>query len=284
MLCSGSATSRWLGLPAEPIEALGIRLITVDRPGLGTSETAVGWSLADWADDVREFAEARGHSVLIVIGYSIGAPFALACAAVPSVTAASVVSGTDELAHPTLAAALEPEVALLVERVAADASGTLSLIANSADADVLWDAVAGTGHGADRLAFADSAFDRNYRRALADGFSQGPGGYARETVLAMSRWPFDPAATSVPVDIWYGEQDTNPFHSPDLGASLAHRIPTARRFVVPAVGGAFLWNHPDAVLRSVLRHAGAPSPEPERVAVSAAPLADTVTGVLNTEP
>ncbi|MFE6577617.1 alpha/beta fold hydrolase, partial [Streptomyces rochei] len=87
----------------------------------------------------------------------------------------------------------------------------------------------------------------------AEGFAQGAAaGYARDTVLAMSRWPFALDAVTVPVDIWYGEEDTG--HSPDNGALLATRIPGARRHVVPGIGGALLWTHAEPVLTSLLRH------------------------------
>lgn len=84
-------------------------------------------------------------------------------------------------------------------------------------------------------------FEAAYRRALGEGFAQGPAGYARDTVLAMGRWPFDLAMINVPVDIWYGEQDSS--HSPDNGATLTARIPDVRRHVVPGIGGAVLWTH-----------------------------------------
>ncbi|MGP4090774.1 alpha/beta fold hydrolase [Streptomyces sp. KR55] len=59
LLCSGSATSRWLGLPVDVITRLGVRLITVDRPGLGASSAADGRTLNDWALDIGEFAQTR---------------------------------------------------------------------------------------------------------------------------------------------------------------------------------------------------------------------------------
>jgi pimeloyl-ACP methyl ester carboxylesterase len=97
-----------------------------------------------------------------------------------------------------------------------------------------------------------SAATSRWLRALAEGFAQGPDGYARDTVLAMSRWPFDLAGIIVPVDLWYGEQDTSTVHSPDLGASLVRRIPAARLHVLPDAGGALLWTHAGVVLRSLL--------------------------------
>jgi pimeloyl-ACP methyl ester carboxylesterase len=252
LLCAGSATSRWLGLHGSAVVRLGVRLITVDRPGLGVSDAAARWTLQDWTRDVRAFAGSRGLADLAAIGYSVGAPFALACAAAGAVVGVSVVSGTDELAHPTFEAALEAEVSMLVRRVADDPGLAEKLLAHQAGPEELWEVVTGTGNSADRGVYTDPAFDAAYRRALAEGFSQGPGGYARETVLAVSPWPFDPSEITVPVDLWYSEQDTNPFHSPDLGASLAARTPTARRHLLADAGTALLWTHTDRIVRSLL--------------------------------
>ncbi|MEV5177260.1 alpha/beta hydrolase [Streptomyces flaveolus] len=216
------------------------------------SDAAVGWTLKDWTRDIRAFAESRGLVDMAAIGYSIGAPFALACAAVGAVVGASVVSGTDELAHPTCEGVLEPEVSVLVRRVADDPALAEKLLAHQAEAEVLWEVVTGTGNSADGRVYADPAFDAAYRRALTEGFFQGPAGYARETVVAVSPWPFDPSKIMVPVDLWYSEQDTNPFHSPDLGASLAARMPAARRHLLADAGTALLWTHADRIVRSLL--------------------------------
>jgi hypothetical protein len=90
----------------------------------------------------------------------------------------------------------------------------------------------------DRTDYTHPVFPRTYQHAMTQGFAQGPGGYARDTVLASARWPFDPGTVRVPVDLWYGAQDTSPVHSPDFGASLSDRIPGARRHVIPIAGGA----------------------------------------------
>jgi pimeloyl-ACP methyl ester carboxylesterase len=104
----------------------------------------------------------------------------------------------------------------------------------------------------DRAVYADPAFDAAYRRALDEGFSQGPDGYARDTVLASRPWPFDPSTIAVPVDLWYGREDSSPVHSPDLGVSLARRIPGSRHTVVDRIGGAVLWTHAREILEALL--------------------------------
>jgi pimeloyl-ACP methyl ester carboxylesterase len=104
----------------------------------------------------------------------------------------------------------------------------------------MWDMVMGGSPESDLSVYRDPAFASAYRRALEEGFAQGPQGYARDTTLAMGRWPFDLSSITVPVDLWCGEEDTG--HSPDNGATLVARIP----------GGAVLWTHAGPILRTLL--------------------------------
>ena len=57
----------------------GVRLLVVDRPGIGGSTPKPGRTLLEWADDVEEFAERLGLAKFSVMGYSMGTPSALAC-------------------------------------------------------------------------------------------------------------------------------------------------------------------------------------------------------------
>ncbi|WP_228714125.1 MULTISPECIES: alpha/beta fold hydrolase [Prauserella] len=118
------------------------------------------------------------------------------------------------------------------------------------DAEAMWRLVTDGSGDADLAVYLSPTFETAYRRALAKAFGQGSAGYARDTVLAMGHWPFDLARVTVDIHLWHGEQDGS--HSPDNGATLAERIPTARRHVVPGIGGAVLWTHTDQILRSLL--------------------------------
>ncbi|MEU1787903.1 alpha/beta hydrolase [Streptomyces sparsogenes] len=254
LLCPGAATSRWLGFGADVVEALGVRLVSVDRPGLGASTPAPGRGFADFAEDMRQFTALRGLGRPPMVGNSQGAPFALACAVEGVVSALAVVSGADEVAAPEFATALPAELRGLVDRSVRDPAGAEEFFAGLG-ADAMWDLVMAGSPECDLAVYRDPGFEAAYRRALAEGFAHGGAGYGRDTVLAMGRWPFDLGRIAVPVDIWYGERDTG--HSPDNGAFLATRVPGADRRVVPGIGGAVLWTHAEAVLRSLLRKAGA---------------------------
>lgn len=255
LFCPGAGTSRRLGFGTDVVDALGVRLISLDRPGLGASDPAPRRTLTGWAADVAEFTELARLGRPAVVGFSQGAPFALACAAAGAAEAVAVVSGTDELARPEVAAALPEQVRWLVASAAEDPEEAEAYFAEL-DAERLLLMVTAMSGPSDREVYEDPAFADLFRLALAEGFAQGSGGYARDTMLSMTPWPFDPAAITVPVEFWYGALDTSPVHSPDFGESLAARIPHARRHLLAHAGGALPWTHGERILVSLLRLSG----------------------------
>lgn len=251
LFCPGAGTSASLPFGEEAAMRLGLRVIAIDRPGLGLSDPRPQRTLDDWADDVGELVERRGLGGARIVGFSQGAPFALACAARAVVSACAVVAPTDELAAPHLRAHLTADVRAMVDRCADDPAEAEAWFAGVTPA-MLHHLVLTSSAEVDRAVYADAAFDAAYRRALEEGFSQGPEGYARDAVLATSRWPFDPARIDVRVDVWCGSLDASPVHSPDLGKSLAARMKLARRTVVAGAGAAILWTHAEAILSALV--------------------------------
>jgi pimeloyl-ACP methyl ester carboxylesterase len=62
-------------------QRFGIRLIALERPGIGASTPHRYANLAAWADDVVEIADRLGIGRFACIGLSGGGPYVLACAA-----------------------------------------------------------------------------------------------------------------------------------------------------------------------------------------------------------
>jgi pimeloyl-ACP methyl ester carboxylesterase len=252
LLCPGAGTSRWLGLDAVAVRDLGVRLVSVDRPGLGGSDPAPDRTLLSWADDVARLARARGLVRLRAVGFSQGAPFALACAAAGVVEAVAVVAGTDELAAPVVRDQLVPEVQRLVALTAADTGAAREAFRGAASAAALGHLVSAMSSDVDRAVYDSPAFAAAFRRALREAFVQGPDGYLTDTLLTMARWPFDPAAITAPVTLWYGRLDTSPVHSPDLGVTLHRRIPGSGHHLLDDEGAALLWARTGEVFDSLL--------------------------------
>jgi pimeloyl-ACP methyl ester carboxylesterase len=61
-------------------ERLGVRLLAIDRPGMGLSDPKSGRTILDWPADVLAFADALGLSRFSALGLSGGGPYAAACA------------------------------------------------------------------------------------------------------------------------------------------------------------------------------------------------------------
>ena len=241
VLCPGAAMSGSIGFATDALDDLGVRLISIDRPGLGGSDPDPDRTLLDWPEDVR----ALGLEDPAVVGYSQGAPFALACAATGVVSRAAVVAGTDELSHPAFAGAHDAHLQAMLD--AEPAAIEQSLAGMTAERFV---AMVEQMSAPEDLALYEAA---GFRRAIEEGFAQGPGGYARDTALAMAPWPFRVEDITVPVDLWYGALDASPVHSPDHGATLERRIPGSRRHLVADAGGAILWTHGREILATLLR-------------------------------
>jgi pimeloyl-ACP methyl ester carboxylesterase len=162
-----------------PGDALtGIRLITFDRPGYGRSDPLRRPRMTAVAQDVGVLAAACGLERFGVVGFSGGAPYALACGAVLGHRITGVVA----------AALTGPDREL----------GTLSTEERRA---VFWlRAIPGRGRKA--ITAAASAF---YRDATGERFPAGLIGDWMAT--DVHRWGFRLADVTVPVLIWAGRQD-----------------------------------------------------------------------------
>jgi hypothetical protein len=106
------------------------------------------------------------------------------------------VSGQDDLR--ALRERVPPEVREMVDRVAADPAGFENAAAGWAGPELLWDLTVTHSAPVDIAVYTEPAFASAYRTALAEGFAQGPAGYARDLVLALGPWPTTPDRSAYP--------------------------------------------------------------------------------------
>lgn len=253
LFVTGAGMTSSIGFGADAIRELGVRLMCIDRAGLGRSEPDPDKSFESYARDVETVLRAEGIVRPPVVGFSQGAPFAVALAGAGVVSAVALVAGQDELAHPLTRPKLNPDVARMVEAIEADRAGFERWFASQVDAAGLWALVLGMSAPTDRAIYSEPEFAAAYRQSLDEGFAQGPGGYVRDLALAMSRWPTQPEDIALPVSLWYGALDTSPVHSPDFGATLKARFPTATLHSLAWEGGALLWTRAREILLELSR-------------------------------
>lgn len=251
LFCTGAASSSALGFGCEAAEALNLRIIAVDRPGLGGSTHDPDRDLNRWVADVFGLLHREAATEPLVLGFSQGSVFALAVAAFGPVSALALVSGQEELAVPEALRGLPSPLRDGVERATQDPSGCEAEVRSWANAEAMFDLVMTTSCARDAAIYGAPEFAPHYRQALREALQAGPRGYARDTRLAWQRWPFDLGRIRCPVQIWYGEDDLSPMHALDHGQRLQERMPGANRWVVPRAGSSLLWTHAASILHSL---------------------------------
>ncbi|MDQ0379804.1 alpha/beta fold hydrolase [Amycolatopsis thermophila] len=248
LFLAGAATGRSMTFGSAHLAELGVRLVTVDRPGLGGSTHDPRRSAGSTAADLACLVARLGGAVPVVAN-SQAAVFGLALAERGDAARLLLVSPADEVADPRVFARLPASVRQVVTMVRDDPAAARALFAALGPEGLERMVVDGAGQ-ADRAVYTDPAFLAAFRAALAEGFANDGAGYATDTVLAMTRWPLDWPSIRTPVEVWFGEADRT--HSPDLGELLTSRIPGAVRRVVAGAGGALLWTHAKDVLVAAL--------------------------------
>lgn len=120
IFCIGAGMSGSMGFGFPHLDRLGFRLIAPDRPGLGKSSVYPNKTLQTWADDIAILLKHLGISRCAVLGFSQGSVFALSLAKTCPLSALVIVSGQDQLSHPTVKPLLHPDVLKMIENFESD--------------------------------------------------------------------------------------------------------------------------------------------------------------------
>jgi pimeloyl-ACP methyl ester carboxylesterase len=245
--------------PSEPGH---VRVIAPDRPGMGTSTFQPGRRLTDWADDIRQLADALGLGRFGVAGFSGGGPHALAVAhGLPGrVIAAGCLAG---------AGRFDTRAARQVLSQANPANRVIFFVARRTPA-LLWPLFAQHARGmtrhpakvveaeirdkhlpeADRQAMADPRLRAQLIESAPEPFRQGVRGLVAETRLLGRPWGFDPAAIGPPVHLWHGDRDTNVPLA--MARQLASQIPGSSLTIYPGEGHLIAPRHWDEIIGTLL--------------------------------
>lgn len=248
LFIAGAACGRSMTFGEDVLSALGILLITVDRPGMGASTPHDGRTLTTTADDLTALTQRWG-SPLPVVANSQGAPFGLALAARGEASRLILVSPVDEVAVEPTRSLLPVDFRSLVDHVNADPGGAEEFFAAMGPSG-MEEMVVGSADDGDRRVYTEEHFLRRYRRALGEGFANDGAGYAADARIAMSPWELPVEAIECDIELLMGAEDRQ--HSVDAGATLASRLLNARRTIVDDAGAVLLWTHAELVLRRAL--------------------------------
>jgi pimeloyl-ACP methyl ester carboxylesterase len=214
----GGPSSRFEAhLLASAASKNGVRLVCVDRPGMGQSSPQNPRTYSGWADDLSALADALGHHVFGVTGWSEGGPWALAAAAyidparlrhVSSIAGGSYGTFGDNWAadHLAKADALGGTLALRFPPAFRLMYATLGITARHFRESFIKQ-LCKTVNDYDRQIVLQPDAKAALSDAFAECFAHGSAGLVRDAELLYRSWAFDVTTIERPVHMWQGTDD-----------------------------------------------------------------------------
>jgi pimeloyl-ACP methyl ester carboxylesterase len=235
-----------------------IRLIGIDRPGIGSSTPFQYDTVVAFADDLRTVADTLGVDKMAVVGLSGGGPYTLGCAAAmpDRVVTVGVLGGV----APTRGAdaigggvvALGPYVAPLLERVGwpirlAAVAFIWTIRPFAEPALYLY---ARISPEADRRLLVRPEFKAMFLDDLLNGSRKQLAAPFADVVVFSRDWGFRLEQVKVPVNWWHGDRDhIVPFGH---GEHVVARLPDAELHRIPGESHMAGLGRAEEILRRIV--------------------------------
>lgn len=216
----GSPSSRLeakLYLSEDLLQSLGVRLIAVDRPGMGLSDFQPNRRLLDFPKDVLALADYLNIGRFSILSYSLGGPYALACAFATAdrLTKVGIVSGAALFTEPELMTNINEGTRkfLTMPREKPFLSRfflwmMLGVMPRVAPKKFIAGAAAVLPE-ADRAMVSDPEIQRGFINAVREAMWQGTRGAFHESLLSVTDYGFRLQEIQTPILFWHGEEDKN---------------------------------------------------------------------------
>lgn len=216
---------------------LGLRLIGIDRPGVGHSTPHLYGSIADFATDLEYVLDRLGIGDFAMLGLSGGGPYVLACAAAmpDRMTVGGLLGGVAPTVGPdaadggivSLAATFAPVLAHLRVPLSWALAGFFwSTRPVAVPAFKLYARFSPEG---DRAVFARPEMRAMFLDDLLTGGRPGLRAPVYDVLLFGRAWGFSLAEVRIPIHWWHGDAD----HIVPLahGQHVVDRLPDAQLYV-----------------------------------------------------
>ncbi|MBZ5740234.1 alpha/beta fold hydrolase [Nocardioides mangrovi] len=219
-------------------EREGVRIIALDRPGIGSSTPHLYPDIRDWTHDLELVLETLAIDTVRLIGLSGGGPYALAAgAALPDrVHGVAVLGGVaptrgaDAVAGGPIQLAVSLAPVLSVARVPLGVALTQTIRLVRPLAGSALDLYAAVQPAGDKSLLSRPEFKAMFLDDLLNGSRFQTSAPLNDLVLFTRPWGFDAADVVVPVRWWHGDED----HIVPLrhGEHVVGRLPDATLSVI----------------------------------------------------
>jgi len=194
---------------------LGLRIVCLERPGVGDSTEHIYERLSDWAADVAVASKQLGHERFMVVGLSGGGPYALACAhELPSrvvgvglLGSVTPATGDDTAAQGPvhLTVPFHDLLKLIRRPLGIGLWGFVQIIAPLAHPLVL--GCTRIMPQGDRLVLLDPDYEAMFVDDLINGAKRQFQAVVNDAVLLGRPWGFSLSEVAAPVRWWHGDAD-----------------------------------------------------------------------------
>jgi pimeloyl-ACP methyl ester carboxylesterase len=217
-----------------------IRLIGIDRPGIGSSTSHQYDNVFAFAEDLRTIADTLGIDKMEVIGLSGGGPYTLACAAAmpERVVAAGVIGGVaPTTGSDGIAGGVMGSVGLRVAPLLRVAGGPIGVVASALIRLIrpvgspAVDLYGRVSPEADRRLLARPEIKAMFLDDLLNGSRKQMAAPFADVVVFARDWGFRLDEVKVPVRWWHGDHDhIVPF---DHGLHVVAKLPDVEMYHLP---------------------------------------------------
>lgn len=195
---------------------LGLRLIAVDRPGMGLSDFQPGRQIGSWPADVTALADGLGLGRFSILGFSGGTPYALACALkIPDRLVSVGLVGTEApFTLPGLTQGMNHQSLQFLELnrdkpwLARLIQSSMAVTARLAPAALIAQAMNALPEP-DQAVLTQPVVQKAFIHTLLESMRRGTRGPQVDTALMVSLWDFNPADIKFKVQMWQGEKDAD---------------------------------------------------------------------------
>ncbi len=252
-------------------ERLGVRVLALDRPGVGLSDPKPNRTILDWPADVLSFAEAVGLSRFSALGVSGGGPYAVACALrIPHrLRSVGIAAGVAPMDLPEARQGMSQRnrtMFFLARWFPWALRGGLRTMAAMAATQptTFFNRMGESMPEIDREALATSARRTHFIAVIREAFRRGEDGALTDLRLASRRWGFPLSEVPIVVNLWFGGQDVNV--PPAAGRYLAAALPRSEARFYPEQGHAsLLLNRYEEIITGLLATAQREEGRPVRI-------------------
>lgn len=236
----------------EPLyHELGVRMVSINRPGIGKSTGQREWSALSFADDLKTVLDILGIKKTAVSGFSSGGLHACAFAYKypDSVNKLGLLGSVAPFDIPELSASRTEASKQLHDMARDNLDGLTEQFSAVTTAEALLGAIHSIVAPADQQLFEQPDIAEQFLLAYSDLLPDGLRNVFNEIGMINLPWGFSPADIQVETHIWHGTADINvPIECCEY---LAEQIPSAIAHCIEGAGHYFPFAQWPQILRTL---------------------------------